>query len=110
MSQATLSEDDRGVILPKQSANIYTMLLILTFLAVSIGCLFLYLEMREYGMSIKVSGDAKVPPPPRPKAAPEPAAEPEAPAAAQPNSFIFRLPNPIAHWTPFNPIEFAMHG
>ena len=66
MSQATLSEAVE-VFLPKQSANIYTMLLILTFLAITIGCLFLYLEMREYGMSIKVSGDAKVPPPRRRK-------------------------------------------
>ena len=80
MSQATLS-DSGQVFLPKQSANIYTMLLILTFLAISIGSLFLYLEMREYGMSIKVSGDAKVPPPPPPKAVPEP----EQPAATPEN-------------------------
>ncbi len=105
MSQATLSEDDRGVYLPKQSANIYTMLLILTFLAITIGCLFLYLEMREYGMSIKVSGDAKVPPPPPPKEAPEP--EPAA-TPDSPSGYNFRLHEPMAHWSPFDPIKFAL--
>ena len=107
MSQATLSEGDSGqVFLPKQSANIYTMLLILTFLAISIGSLFLYLEMREYGMSIKVSGDAKVPPPPPPKQAPEPETPPtgETPASG----YNFHLPDPIAHWTSFDPIKFAL--
>lgn len=88
--------------LPKQSANIYTMLLILTFLAISIGCLFLYLEMREYGMSIKVSGDAKVPPPPPPKTTPD-ENNPE-----NKESYNFRLPDPRAHWSPFDPIKSAL--
>jgi hypothetical protein len=67
MSQATLAHESGFHSLPKQSANIYTMMLILTLLAIIVGCLFLYLEMRDYNMSIKVSADAKVPPPPPPK-------------------------------------------
>jgi hypothetical protein len=66
MSQADFSsaEAGRAVFIRKQSANIYTMMLIIAFLAVSIGCLFLFLEMKAYdGLSTKVSPDAKVPPP-----------------------------------------------
>jgi hypothetical protein len=88
MSQATLAHDSGFHSLPKQSANIYTMMLILTLLAIIVGCLFLYLEMRDYNMSIKVSADAKVPPPPvKP--------EPEPPNEAAPNAFTFR-PVPVA--------------
>jgi len=96
MSQATLAHESGFHSLPKQSANIYTMMLILTLLAIIVGCLFLYLEMRDYNMSIKVSSDAKVPPPP-PKAEPEQPTEPAAPeaAGATPSAFYFR-PVPLA--------------
>ena len=40
--------------LQKQRANIYTMLLILAFLNIIVGCLFLYLEMNSYGFKVKV--------------------------------------------------------
>jgi hypothetical protein len=66
MSQADFSTADAGraVFVRKQSANIYTMMLIIAFLAVTIGCIFLFMEMKAYdGLSTKVSPDAKVPPP-----------------------------------------------
>jgi hypothetical protein len=51
----------RGVFLLKQSANIYTAMLILAFVFITVGCLFLFLEMKSYGLSVKVPQDAKVP-------------------------------------------------
>ena len=64
MSQADFNtaEAGRAVFVRKQSANIYTMLLIIAFLAVTIGCIFLFMEMKAYdGLSTKVPQDAKVP-------------------------------------------------
>jgi len=54
-------ESGRGVYVLKQSANIYTMLLILSFIFVLIGCLFLFLEMKAYDLTIKVPADDKAP-------------------------------------------------
>jgi hypothetical protein len=54
-------ESGRGVYVLKQSANIYTMLLILSFIFVLIGCLFLFLEMKAYDLTIKVPPDDKAP-------------------------------------------------
>jgi hypothetical protein len=77
----------RGVFLQKQRANIYTMLLILAFLNIIVGCLFLYLEMNSYGMKVKVPVEAKVPPEmaapmaPMTPIAPAPGPGPGAPAA-----------------------------
>jgi hypothetical protein len=53
--------EGRGVFLLKQSANIYTAMLILAFVFITLGCLFLFLEMKSYGLSVKVPSDAKVP-------------------------------------------------
>ncbi len=104
MSQATLTpEPSRSVFLPKQTANIYTMLLILTFLAITIGCLFLFLEMKAYDMSIKVSADAKVPPPPPPKET----TQPETPA---PGALNFRLPAPLAAWSPTDTFKYCINS
>ena len=68
MSQADFNpaapEAGRAVFIRKQTANIYTMMLIMAFLAVCVGCLFLFMEMKAYDLSPKVSSDAKVPPPP----------------------------------------------
>jgi hypothetical protein len=56
------TESGRGVFVLKQSANIYTMMLILAFLFITIGCLFLFLEMKAYeGLTTKVPSDAKAP-------------------------------------------------
>jgi hypothetical protein len=54
-------ESGRGVYVLKQSANIYTMLLILSFIFVLIGSLFLFLEMKAYDLTIKVPPDDKAP-------------------------------------------------
>jgi hypothetical protein len=68
MSLADLSPSDagRGVFIRKQTANIYTVLLILSFLFIAVGCLFFFLEMKSYDLSIKVTPEAKVPPPLQP--------------------------------------------
>ena len=63
MSLADSRSESRVVFVQKQAANIYTMLLILAFLAITLGCLFLYLEMRTYNMNVKVPPEARVPPP-----------------------------------------------
>ncbi len=43
----------RGVVVEKPKASIYTMLLILSLFAILIGCLCLYLEMKAYDFKIK---------------------------------------------------------
>ena len=53
--------ESRGVFLLKQSANIYTAMLILALVFITIGCLFLFLEMKAYNLQVKVPSDAKVP-------------------------------------------------
>jgi len=66
MSQADFNQAEAGraVFVRKQTANIYTMMMIIAFLAVTIGCIFLFMEMKAYdGLNTKVTPDAKVPPP-----------------------------------------------
>ena len=46
----------RGVIVEKPPANIYTVLLVISFVAVLIGCLCLYLEMSAYNFEFKATG------------------------------------------------------
>lgn len=51
----------------KQRANVYMMMLILAFLEIVVGCVFLYMEMNTYQFKVKVPQDAKmqsVPEPP----------------------------------------------
>jgi hypothetical protein len=43
----------RAVVVEKPKANIYTMLLVLSLVAVVIGCLCLYFEMNDYGFAVK---------------------------------------------------------
>ena len=43
----------RGVVVEKPKANIYTVLLALSFVAIVIGCLMLYAEMSAYDWNIK---------------------------------------------------------
>jgi hypothetical protein len=45
----------RGVVVEKPKANIYTVLLILTFAAIVVGCICLYAEMSAYEFNIKAS-------------------------------------------------------
>lgn len=50
MSQPDLSSaDPPGVLRSKPKTSIYTMLLLLALLALLLGCLFLYLEINQYG-------------------------------------------------------------
>lgn len=50
----------RGVFVQKQRANVYTMMLIVSFLCIIVGCLFLYLEMKEYNFQVKVPAAAQM--------------------------------------------------
>jgi hypothetical protein len=43
----------RGVVVEKPKADIYTVMLILSFVAIVIGCLCLYGEMNSYGFDLK---------------------------------------------------------
>jgi hypothetical protein len=43
----------RGVVVEKPKANIYTALLVLSFVAIVIGCICLYAEMSAYDFNIK---------------------------------------------------------
>jgi hypothetical protein len=43
----------RAVVVEKPKADIYTVMLILSFVALVIGCLCLYGEMNSYGFNIK---------------------------------------------------------
>ena len=43
------------VFIQKQGMNIYTVMLILSLLAVTMGCIFLAIEMSAYGWDIKAS-------------------------------------------------------
>lgn len=43
----------KGVVVEKPGANIYTMLLVISFVAIVVGCVCLYLEMAAYDMQIK---------------------------------------------------------
>jgi hypothetical protein len=43
----------RGVVVEKPKANIYTVLLILSFLALTIGCICLYAELNVYEFKTK---------------------------------------------------------
>ena len=53
-------EAGRGSYMLKQAANIYTAMLILAFVFVLIGCLFMFLEMKAYELQIKVPNDPNV--------------------------------------------------
>jgi hypothetical protein len=45
-------ESPRGVVVEKPKANIYTVLLALSLVAVLVGCLSLYLEMSAYNFEM----------------------------------------------------------
>lgn len=51
MSQPDLSsaKPPRGVLVKKQPTNVYTVMLMVSLLAMIIGCVFLGLELAEYG-------------------------------------------------------------
>jgi hypothetical protein len=43
----------RGVVVEKPKANIYTVLLALSFVAIVVGCICLYAEMNAYDFNVK---------------------------------------------------------
>lgn len=53
--------ESRNVFMRKQSWNIYTAMLLLSLLFIIIGCVFMFVELTAYKLSVKVSPDAKVP-------------------------------------------------
>jgi len=53
--------ESRNVFLRKQSWNIYTAMLLLSLLFIIIGCVFMFVELTAYKLSVKVSSEAKVP-------------------------------------------------
>ncbi len=46
----------RGVVLQKPRANVYTVMMIVSLVALTIGCLCLYGEMKQYGMDFRARG------------------------------------------------------
>ncbi len=52
-AKAAAAAPARGVVVEKPKANIYTVLLSLSLVAILIGCLCLYLEMRAYNFEFK---------------------------------------------------------
>ncbi len=49
MSQPNSVENPTGEAVQKQKLNIYTMMLLIAFLAIATACLLLYLELRRWG-------------------------------------------------------------
>jgi len=52
---AAAAQAARGVVVEKPKANIYTVLLILSFIAIVIGCLCLYGELSVYDFKTKAT-------------------------------------------------------
>ena len=50
---APAARPTRGVVVEKPKANIYTVLLVLAFAAILIGCICLYAEMNAYEFNLK---------------------------------------------------------
>lgn len=50
---AAAKSPTRGVAVEKPKANIYTALLVLSFVAIVIGCIILYAEMSIYDFNLK---------------------------------------------------------
>ena len=48
MSQLS-SSNQAGDVVQKQGANVYTWMLVLSFIATTIGAILLYLELQQYG-------------------------------------------------------------
>ena len=49
MSQPNSVENPAGEAVQKQKLSIYTMMLLISFLAITTACLLLYLELRRWG-------------------------------------------------------------
>ena len=53
MSTTNSTDDSGDIVYSKPRANVYTLLLVLSLLALIIGCIFLYMYMGTYEMKIK---------------------------------------------------------
>lgn len=62
MSQPSFESASPSVLTKKSAWTIYTVMLLLSLLALLLGCLFLYLEIREYGGFGAVKGAAQLAP------------------------------------------------
>ena len=60
MSLAELKPEGRGVFVQKQRASVYTMMLVIAFMEIVVGCLALYLQMNVYQFKVKVPQAATV--------------------------------------------------
>ncbi len=69
MSLADYNTEAGRVTVRKQPPNVFTVLLLVSVVSLAIGCLFLFLELQSYGLSVTVSPDARVPPAPPPSGA-----------------------------------------
>ena len=49
------ADQPRGVFVQRQGMNVYTVMLILSLLAITIGCIFLAMEMAAYEWDYKAS-------------------------------------------------------
>ncbi|MHB8971090.1 MAG: hypothetical protein ACYC3X_14385 [Pirellulaceae bacterium] len=49
MSQRNLANSRESGVVQKQPLNVYTVMLIVAFFAISIACLLLYLELKRWG-------------------------------------------------------------
>ena len=49
MSQRNLADSRESGVVQKQPLNVYTVMLIVAFLAISLACLLLYLELKRWG-------------------------------------------------------------
>jgi hypothetical protein len=50
-----LDSNNPGVVVQKPKSDVYTTMLFLSFIAILIACLCLWLEMRSYNMDIKAT-------------------------------------------------------
>jgi hypothetical protein len=85
MSLPTSNLGNAGA-LDKPPANVYTVMMVLSLVALVVGCIFLFAEMKIYDLDIKAQSAKFNPPPMIPPATPptpEPTPEPM-PDAAQP--------------------------
>lgn len=55
-----LDSNNPGVVVQKPKSDVYTTMLFLSFIAIIIACLCLWLEMRAYNMDIKATGVSRV--------------------------------------------------
>ena len=56
LPDSNLADGTRGVIVERPRANVYTVLLAISLVALVIGCLCMYGELTTYGWDVKALG------------------------------------------------------